>query len=171
MTPDDSDRDSEDEVEVRIVEEPAGRDLDRRLTDLLGRLLDTETRGKVYVQVLRDPGATSEAVARGTGLYPETVRRMLADLREEGVIDRREIEGEEGRYGYTAVPPTALAGRLLGEFQDGLDVLLGTEDNPTVDPVTIDVEEVPEDNGDDRYGGSDGNEDDRRDDGFSAGDR
>lgn len=148
MTADDSDRvpDDGEDVEVRIVDEPGagGGEFDRRLTDLLGRLLDTETRGKVYVHVLRDPGATSEAIARGTGLYPETVRRTVADLRSEGVLDRREIEGEEGRYGYTAVPPIDLAGRLLGGLQTGLDAILdpGIDSGGDVEPVTIDVKDA-----------------------------
>ncbi|MFC4987499.1 MULTISPECIES: winged helix-turn-helix transcriptional regulator [Saliphagus] len=162
MTPDaDRDPDDGEDVEVRIVDEPEASEgeFDRRLTDLLGRLLDTETRGKVYVHVLRDPGATSEEVARGTGLYPETVRRTIADLREEGVLDRRELEGEKGRYGYTAIQPTELAGRLLGEFQEGLDALFGASDEPAVDPVTIDVEDASgSDDERDGHGGSDDEE-------------
>lgn len=158
MTPD-ADRSPDDDVEdveVRIVEdpEPADGDFDRRLTDLLGRLLDTETRGKVYVQVLRDPETTSEEVARATGLYPETVRRTVADLRAEGVLDRRELEGAEGRYGYTAIPPSELVDRLLSDVRTGLDVFFeaGSDSGPGtgVDPVTIDVEDAPRRGGDDR---------------------
>lgn len=160
MTPDaDRDPDDGEDVEVRIVDEPetGGSEFDRRLTDLLGRLLETETRGKVYVHVLRDPGTTSEEVARGTGLYPETVRRTLADLREEGVLDRRELEGEKGRYGYTAIPPSELASRLLGDVQEGLDALFGVEDDPAVEPVTIDVEDAT--GSDDERDGHEGNDD------------
>lgn len=181
MTPDtDRDPDDGEDVEVRIVDEPepAGGDIDRRLTALLGRLLDTETRGKVYVHALREPGTTSEEIARGTGLYPETVRRTVADLRAEGVLDRRELEGEEGRYGYTAIPPSELVSRLVGEFQEGLDALLDADGSrEDVEPVTIDVEDASGDDGagDDPIGdvgdGSDRDGEDGGDDEFPGGDR
>lgn len=140
--PDGTDGADDEEISVRIVDdpEPGERDVDRRLTDLLGRLLDTETRAKVYVAVLREPETTAEAIARASGLYPETVRDTLTDLEREGVLEREEIAGD-GRYGYVAIPPSDLAGRLVEELRSGLDSVFDDGADTEVDPVRIEVED------------------------------
>ncbi|MFB6081952.1 MAG: helix-turn-helix domain-containing protein [Halanaeroarchaeum sp.] len=133
------------------IEEEADRarsEFDRRVVDILSWVLDTETRARIYVYLRQSPWSTSEEVAEGTGLYPSTVRESLAELTDEGVVDRRKRQSEgagNNPYEYTAMPPSELVGSVVGRVQDELNTLFnldshldGTEE-PTSEPVTIEV--------------------------------
>ncbi|ARS91155.1 helix-turn-helix domain-containing protein [Natrarchaeobaculum aegyptiacum] len=131
-------------------------DVDQRVVDLLSWILDTETRAKIYVYLLANPGSTSEEVATGTGLYPSTVREALAELHEEDRVTRtkRESEGAGNNpYEYRAIQPSDLVGGVVDQVQQELNtiftldrVLERDEPEPTLDsgvePVTITVEDA-----------------------------
>jgi len=109
----------------RVVNE-----FDQGVVDLLAWLLDTETRARIYVYLRQSPGSTSEEVADGTGLYPSTVRESLAELNEEGVLDRTKRENEgagNNPYEYTAIPPSNLVGDLVGQIQDELNAIINLD--------------------------------------------
>lgn len=111
-----------DEVDRRATVE----ELDQRIVDLLSWILDTETRAKIYVFLLANPGSTSEEVAKGTGLYPSTVREALAELHEEERV-RREKRANEGAgnnpYEYTAIQPSDLVGGVVDQVQRELNTI------------------------------------------------
>ncbi|WP_435332921.1 helix-turn-helix domain-containing protein [Haloarchaeobius sp. TZWWS8] len=150
--PADSDRSTRD----RAVE-----GFDQGLVDLLSWVLDTETRAKIYVFLQQQPGSTSEEIAKGTGLYPSTVREALAALHDEEKVHREKRESAgagNNPYEYTAIPPSELVGSIVGQVQSelntvfNLDKLLDREGElaeSTAEPVTITVEEVSGDDTDD----------------------
>ncbi len=134
----------------RVVNE-----FDQGVVDLLAWLLDTDTRARIYVYLRKSPGSTSEEIADGTGLYPSTVRESLAELNEEGVLDRTKRENEgagNNPYEYTAIPPSDLVGDLVGQIQDelnaivNLDQFLDDDEEPeeTSEPVRIEVQDTDE---------------------------
>jgi predicted transcriptional regulator len=129
----------------RVVSE-----FDQGVIDLLAWLLDTDTRARIYVYLRQSPGSTSEEIADGTGLYPSTVRESLAELTEEGVLERTKRENEgagNNPYEYTAIPPSDLVSDLVGQIQDELNAIVNldqflddTDDTDTTDePVRIEV--------------------------------
>ncbi len=131
-------------------------EVDQRIVDLLSWILDTETRAKIYVHLLANPGSTSEEVARGTGLYPSTVREALAELHEEARVTREKRSSEgagNNPYEYTAIQPSELVGGVVDQVQRELntiftlDRVFDREDDPVtleddVEPVTIVVNET-----------------------------
>jgi predicted ArsR family transcriptional regulator len=132
----------------RVVSE-----FDQGVIDLLAWLLDTDTRARIYVYLRQSPGSTSEEVANGTGLYPSTVRELLAELTEESVLDRTKRENEgagNNPYEYTAIPPSDLVSGLVGQIQDELNAIVNldqflddTDDTDTTDdPVRIEVRDA-----------------------------
>jgi predicted transcriptional regulator len=135
----------------RAVEE-----FDRRVIDLLSWLLDTETRAKIYIYLHQHPASTSEEVAKGTGLYPSTVREALASLHEEEVVTREKRESSgagNNPYQYTAIQPSDLVSNIVTDVQDelnavfNLDAYLDREPEEPADesqPVTITVDEPGE---------------------------
>lgn len=135
----------------RAVEE-----FDRRVIDLLSWLLDTETRAKIYIYLHQHPASTSEEVAKGTGLYPSTVREALASLHDEEVVTREKRESSgagNNPYQYTAIQPSDLVSNVVTDVQDelnavfNLDDYLGRESDDEFDeaqPVTITVDEPGE---------------------------
>ncbi len=160
-TPDGDGRTDSDSEAVRDrLEREADRAVDtfdEGVVDMLSWVLDTETRARIYVYLRANPESTSDEVAEGTGLYPSTVREALAQLHEEGKVERAKREsGGAGNnpYEYSAMAPSELVGDVVEDVQSelnavfNLDELLGTDRgrgrSSTDEPVTITVEEAGE---------------------------
>ncbi|MFB6234803.1 MAG: helix-turn-helix domain-containing protein [Halopenitus sp.] len=128
----------------------AVKGFDESVVDLLSWLLDTETRARIFVYLREHPNSTSEEVADGTGLYPSTVREALAELHEEGKVERQKRESAgagNNPYEYEAIAPSELVQGVVGEVQEelntvfNLDRRLGGESTEgDSEPVTISVE-------------------------------
>ncbi|OLZ40956.1 transcriptional regulator [Natrinema saccharevitans] len=156
------DGDGDEPLEDRDVVEPGTErrsptveELDQRLIDLLSWILDTETRAKIYVFLLANQGSTSEEVAKGTGLYPSTVREALAELHEEERVTREKRENEgagNNPYEYTAIQPSELVGGVVDQVQAelntifALDRIVDRETPPDLEaeaePVTITIDDT-----------------------------
>lgn len=130
--------------------ERAAEGFDEGVVDLLSWILDTETRARIYVYLRQHPGSTSQEIADGTGLYPSTVREALAELTDEGKLDRRKRESDgagNNPYEYTAMAPSELVATVVGDVQKelnavfNLDCRLGLRGTESEDPVTITVDE------------------------------
>lgn len=149
------DRDGEG-VRDRLEQEAerAAEGFDDGVVDLLSWVLDTETKARIYVYLRENPGSTSEEIADGSGLYPSTVREALAELNDEGKVERykREADGAGNNpYEYTALAPSELVGGVVGEIQDelntvfNLDCHLGIGSQDRSEPVTITVDDGDDD--------------------------
>ncbi|EMA55830.1 MULTISPECIES: hypothetical protein [Halococcus] len=132
-------------------------EFDEGIVELLSTALDTDRAARVYVEVRRRPSATAEEIAAGTGLYPDSVREMLAELRDDDVVERhtRTTDSEDDAFEYTAIPPSELVGVMIDRVRDEFDTRLGLDPLPDgrseptrrtsrSDPVTITVEEADE---------------------------
>lgn len=137
----------------------AVEELDQRIVDLLSWILDTETRAKIYVYLLATPGSTSEEVAKGTGLYPSTVREALAELHDEDRVTREKRASEgagNNPYEYTAIQPSELVGGVVDQVQRELNTIFTLDRildrdgereaeadfEETIEPVTITVDDT-----------------------------
>ncbi|WP_440771307.1 helix-turn-helix domain-containing protein [Natronorubrum sp. DTA28] len=115
-----------DESDGDGVRTAAVEEVDQRIVDLLSWILDTETRAKIYVHLLANPGSTSEEVAQGTGLYPSTVREALAELHDEDRVTREKRASEgagNNPYEYTAIQPSELVGGVVDQVQQELNTI------------------------------------------------
>ncbi len=150
----DADGDSGD-VRERIEREAdrAIEEFDESIVDLLSWVLDTETRARIYVHLRQQPDSTSDEVAEGTGLYPSTVREALAELHEEGKVQRQKRENSgagNNPYEYSAIAPSDLVGEMIQDVQDGLNAVCNLDrylsdngEDSGSEPVTITVEDEP----------------------------
>ncbi|WP_276261206.1 winged helix-turn-helix domain-containing protein [Haloglomus litoreum] len=139
-----------EEVTARDALEERSASFDDGIVDLLAWVLDTETRARIYLYLRQHPDSTSEEIATGTGLYPSTVREALAELHEEGKVERgkREASGAGNNpYEYTAQAPADLVTSIVDGVQDELNTVfnldrhLGRGDGDDGrGPVTISVE-------------------------------
>ncbi|APE95028.1 winged helix-turn-helix transcriptional regulator [Halodesulfurarchaeum formicicum] len=142
------------------LEESADRavdELDTKVIDILSWVLDTETRGRIYVYLRQHPWSTSEEVAEGTGLYPSTVREALAELAEEDIVERQKRESERAGnnpYEYKSIAPSDLVGSVVGRVQEELntifnmDQVLDSAETETTEPVQIEVHDESEEDED-----------------------
>ena len=128
----------------------AVKGFDDNVVDLLSWLLDTETRARIYVFLRDNPNSTSDEVADGTGLYPSTVREALAELHDEGTVDRdkREASGAGNNpYEYEAIAPSELVQGVVGDVQRELNAVFnldrrlgGESPDGDAEPVQISVD-------------------------------
>ncbi len=140
----------------------AVKEFDDNVVDLLSWLLDTETRARIYVYLREHPDSTSEEVADGTGLYPSTVREALAELHDEGKLERskRESSGAGNNpYEYEAIAPSELVRGVAGDVQAELNTVFnldrrlgGKSPEGDSEPVRVSVE----DGGDEEPDAADG---------------
>ncbi|MFC4437852.1 MULTISPECIES: helix-turn-helix domain-containing protein [Natrialbaceae] len=127
----------------------AVEEVDQRIVDLLSWILDTETRAKIYVHLLASPGSTSEEVAKGTGLYPSTVREALAELHEEERVSREKRANEgagNNPYEYTAIQPSELVGGVVDQVQRELNTIFTLDrvlDRQSAEPPALDEDLEP----------------------------
>nr|WP_144799251.1 winged helix-turn-helix domain-containing protein [Halorubrum depositum] len=139
----------------------AVKGFDDNVVDLLAWLLDTETRARIYVYLRDNPRSTSDEVADGTGLYPSTVREALAELHDEGTVerDKREASGAGNNpYEYEAIAPSELVRGVVGDVQRELNAVFnldrrlgGESPDGDAEPVQISVggDEADDDEADD----------------------
>ena len=135
----------------------AVKGFDDNVVDLLAWLLDTETRGRIYVYLRDNPRSTSDEIADGTGLYPSTVREALAELHDEGTVDRdkREASGAGNNpYEYEAIAPSELVRGVVGDVQRELNAVFnldrrlgGESTDGDAEPVQISVDDDEESEG------------------------
>ncbi|SFR46194.1 winged helix-turn-helix domain-containing protein [Halorubrum sodomense] len=142
--------------ELRKTKERLGEGADRavkgfddNVVDLLAWVLDTETRARIYVYLRDNPRSTSDEVADGTGLYPSTVREALAELHDEGTVerDKRKAEGAGNNpYEYEAIAPSDLVRGVVGDVQAELNAVFnldrrlgGESPDGDAEPVQISV--------------------------------
>ncbi|OYR62250.1 winged helix-turn-helix domain-containing protein [Halorubrum ezzemoulense] len=128
----------------------AVKGFDDNVVDLLAWLLDTETRARIYVYLRDNPHSTSDEVADGTGLYPSTVREALAELHDEGTVERgkRKAEGAGNNpYEYEAIAPSELVRGVVGDVQAELNAVFnldrrlgGESPDGDTEPVQISVD-------------------------------
>lgn len=162
MSSDDSTPGERSADEGRDVRDRLERQADRAVdsfdegfVDLLSRVLDTDTRARLYIYLRQHPWSTSEEVAAGTGLYPSTVREALAQLHAEGKVDREKRESDgagNNPYEYRAMAPSDLVSEIVDDVQSELNAVfnldrllsgdLSRSDQAHGDPVTIKVEEA-----------------------------
>ena len=128
-------------------------EIDTRVIDILSWVLDTETRGRIYVYLRQEPWSTSEEVAEGTGLYPSTVREALAELADEEIVERRKRESEgagNNPYEYRSIAPSDLVGSVVGRVQEELNTIFTMDERGSdaaeseAEPVQIEVRDEPE---------------------------
>ncbi|MDB2263017.1 Predicted transcriptional regulator [Halorubrum ezzemoulense] len=129
----------------------AVKGFDDNVVDLLAWLLDTETRARIYVYLRDNPHSTSDEVADGTGLYPSTVREALAELHDEGTVERgkRKAEGAGNNpYEYEAIAPSELVRGVVGDVQAELNAVFnldrrlgGESPDGDTEPVQISVDD------------------------------
>ncbi|MDB2225169.1 MULTISPECIES: winged helix-turn-helix domain-containing protein [Halorubrum] len=147
----------------------AVKGFDDNVVDLLAWLLDTETRARIYVYLRDNPHSTSDEVADGTGLYPSTVREALAELHDEGTVERgkRKAEGAGNNpYEYEAIAPSELVRGVVGDVQAELNAVFnldrrlgGESPDGDTEPVQISVD-AESDGGDEGGDASVGEADD-----------
>jgi len=103
---------------------PEKSDIDKGLMEMLKFFLDTESKVKIYLYLLKSGKSSSDNIAEGTSIYPSTCREALDSMLQMKVIEKYEEGGEK----YTAVSPSKLVERKIGQLEKELNDFLKLEE-------------------------------------------
>lgn len=112
------------------IELPEKKDFDKALVKRLKIFLDTETKAKIYLYLRKKGKAISEEIAKGTDLYPSSVREALIEMTEKGILKREKKEREgtgKKPYLYDAISPLELTNRVISKIEKNLNDLLSLD--------------------------------------------
>jgi sugar-specific transcriptional regulator TrmB len=102
---------------------PEKSDIDKGLMEMLKFFLDTESKVKIYLYLLKAGSSTSDNIAEGTSIYPSTCKEALDSMCQVKVIEK--VDGESDKY--TAVPPSKLVERKMDQLEKQLNDFLKLE--------------------------------------------
>ncbi|MFU8653714.1 helix-turn-helix domain-containing protein [Methanotorris formicicus] len=98
--------------------------VDTTLINSLASLLSSEVKAKIYIYLRKYGESTVDEIARGTGIYPSTVREIILEMYEEGLVNRKKLEKEglgKKPYLYSAIPPSEVVKKLSKSLQKKLN--------------------------------------------------
>ncbi|KYC46068.1 MAG: Sugar-specific transcriptional regulator TrmB [Candidatus Methanofastidiosum methylothiophilum] len=103
---------------------PEKSDIDKGLMDMLKFFLDTESKVKIYLYLLKKGSSTYDSIAEGTSIYPSTCRESLASMEQMKVVEK--ISGNPEQY--TAVSPSKLVDKKIDQLEKELNEFLKLEE-------------------------------------------
>ncbi len=102
----------------------------KNLEEVVTEIFKSRTKARIYLHLVTKGKLTSEEVAKGTGLYPSTVRDALADMHGRGFLSRTKVEKEgagKHPYIYEAIPPSSLVEAYARTLESRLTALLNVK--------------------------------------------
>ncbi len=120
-------REKVEETVEETVEDGLGA-VDDAVVDVVSAVLDTSARADVYVALRKLGEADVDEVVEETGLYPDKVEAVLADLEDDDVVETATVGGDEV---YTAVSPTDLVVDLPSRLADRVRGVVESDEDGT----------------------------------------
>ena len=125
-------------IEIEIpgpseILENIGESVDRvtdHLEEVVTEIFRSRTKARIYLHLVTRGKQTSDDVARGTGLYPSTVRDALAYMHSHGFLQRTKVEKEgagKHPYIYEAISPALLVEAYARTLENRLTALLNVK--------------------------------------------
>ena len=98
--------------------------IDTMTANAVRELLKSEAESRIYLYILRENGAKSDDIIRGTKLHPSTVRELLSKMYTQRLIYREKLKNDnigKNPYLYRAAPPRILLRRYVVEIEQKLN--------------------------------------------------
>lgn len=103
---------------------PEKSDIDKGLMEMLKFFLDTESKVKIYVYLLKKGNSTYDSIAEGTSIYPSMCHESLESMEQMKVVEK--LAGDPEKY--AAVSPSKLVDRKVGQLEKEINEFLKLED-------------------------------------------
>jgi len=102
----------------------SGKKISKNTERSVRDILKSRARSRIYIYLLKNDGAKTEDIVKGTKLHPSTVRETLSKMFEQNQIYRRKKVNEKigkNPYLYYPIPPIELLKRYTKEIEDKLN--------------------------------------------------
>jgi len=102
----------------------SGKKISKNIERSVRDILKSRARSRIYIYLLKNYGAKTEDIIKGTKLHPSTVRETLSKMFEQNQIYRRKKVNEKigkNPYLYYPIPPIELLKRYTKEIEEKLN--------------------------------------------------
>jgi predicted transcriptional regulator len=99
---------------------------DKNMEKTVREILKSRARSRIYTYLLKNNGARTDEIIKGTKLHPSTVRETLSKMFIQELIFRRKIKNDsigKNPYLYYPIPPIELLKRYASEIEERLNKL------------------------------------------------
>jgi predicted transcriptional regulator len=96
---------------------------DKNIESAIKDILKSPSRARIYLYLLRNNGAKTEEIIKGSKLHPSTVRETLSKMNEQKIIYREKQKNDsigKNPFIYHPIPPLNLLKKYTKEIEDKL---------------------------------------------------
>lgn len=118
----------------------------KNIEKTINDILRSKARSRIYTYLLKNNGAKTDQIVRGTKLHPSTVRETLAKMYRQKLIYRKKIKNDaigKNPYMYYSISPIELLKRYTDEIEERLNRLASLafrdSDSENYKPIKIKI--------------------------------
>jgi len=96
---------------------------DKNIESAIKDILKSPSRARIYLYLLRNNGAKTEEIIKGSKLHPSTVRETLSKMNEQKIIYREKEKNDsigKNPFIYYPISPLNLLKKYTKEIEDKL---------------------------------------------------
>jgi predicted transcriptional regulator len=96
---------------------------DKNIESAIKEILKSPSRARIYLFLLRNNGAKTEEIIKGSKLHPSTVRESLSKMNEQKIIYREKQKNDsigKNPFIYYPISPLNLLKKYTTEIEDKL---------------------------------------------------
>jgi predicted transcriptional regulator len=96
---------------------------DKNIESAIKDILKSPSRARIYLYLLRNNGAKTEEIIKGSKLHPSTVRETLSKMNVQKLIYRKKLKNEsigKNPYIYYPISPLDLLRKYTNEIEEKL---------------------------------------------------
>jgi len=96
---------------------------DKNIESAIKDILKSPSRARIYLYLLRNNGAKTEEIIKGSKLHPSTVRETLSKMNEQKIIYREKQKNDsigKNPFIYYPISPLNLLKKYTKEIEDKL---------------------------------------------------
>jgi len=96
---------------------------DKKIESAIKEILKSPSRARIYLYLLRNNGAKTEEIIKGSKLHPSTVRETLSKMNEQKIIYREKQKNDsigKNPFIYYPISPLNLLKKYTTEIEDKL---------------------------------------------------
>ncbi len=96
---------------------------DKNIESAIRDILKSPSRARIYLYLLRNNGAKTEEIIKGSKLHPSTVRETLSKMNEQKIIFRKKQKNDsigKNPFIYYPISPLNLLKKYTNEIEEKL---------------------------------------------------
>uniref|UniRef100_A9A695 Transcriptional regulator, TrmB n=1 Tax=Methanococcus maripaludis (strain C6 / ATCC BAA-1332) TaxID=444158 RepID=A9A695_METM6 len=105
--------------------------VEKTLIANVASLLSSEVRAKIYIFLRMYPESTVDEIAKGTGIYPSTIRESIFEMYNEEYVIRKKMDRDglgKKPYLYSAIAPLDVVKLISESIKEKLNDLASVDE-------------------------------------------